>query len=79
MRAWVDGALQDPALRADSAPPLDWGRRRLANYLRPRAFGDVDLDAVFLVALLGVFGARRRPPAEIEAAAHIVERGLLGQ
>jgi len=79
MRAWVDGALQDPALRADSAPPLDWGRRRLANYLRPRAFGDVDADAVFLVGLLGVFGARRRPPAEIEAAAHIVERGLLGQ
>jgi hypothetical protein len=32
-----------------------------------------------LVALLGVFGARSRPAADIEAAAHIIERGLLGQ
>ena len=31
LRVWVDGALQDPALRAQSAPPLDWGRRRLAH------------------------------------------------
>ena len=79
LSVWVDAALQDPALRAESAPMLDWGRRQMSRYLRPRGFGDVDFDAVFMVALLGVFGARARPAAEVEAAAHIIERGLLGR
>ena len=70
LRVWVDAALQDPALRAESAPLLDWGRRRMARYLRPRGFGDVDIDAVVMVALLGVFGARQRPAAEVDAAVH---------
>ena len=35
LRVWVDAALQDPALRAESAPLLDWGRRRMSRYLRP--------------------------------------------
>lgn len=79
LRVWLDGALQDPSLQCESAPPLDWGRRRMARYLGPRAFGDVDMDAVVMVALLGVFGARPRPPAEVEAAALLIERGLLGR
>jgi AcrR family transcriptional regulator len=79
MRVWVDAALQDPALRAESAPPLDWGRRRMSRYLRPRDFGDVDMEAIVMVALLGVFGARERPAVDIEATAHIIERGLLGR
>jgi AcrR family transcriptional regulator len=79
MRVWVDAALQDPALRAESGPPLDWGRRRLSRYLQQRGFGDVDMDAVVMVALLGVFGARERSAADVDAAAHIIERGLLGR
>ena len=79
LRVWVDAALQDPALRADSAPLLDWGRRRMSRVLAPRGFGDVDIDAVVMVALLGVFGARQRPAAEIDAAVQIIERGLLGR
>jgi AcrR family transcriptional regulator len=79
LRVWMDAALQDPSLRADSAPIYDWGRRRLARFLEPRGFGYANLDAVVTLALLGVFGARRRPAAEIEAAALIIERGLLGR
>jgi hypothetical protein len=79
LRVWVDAAIQDPVLRAESAAPLDWGRRRMSRYLRPRGFGDVDMEAVVMVALLGVFGARQRSPAELDAAAHIIERGLLGR
>jgi AcrR family transcriptional regulator len=79
MRVWLDAALEDPALRADLAPPLDWGRRRLSRYLRPRGFGDVDMEAVVMVALLGVFGRQPRSAAEVDAAAHIIERGLLGR
>ncbi len=79
LRVWIDASLQDPALRAESAPLLDWGRRRMAAYLEPRGFGDADIDGVVMVALLGVFGARQRPASEIDAAAHIIERGLLGR
>ncbi len=79
LRVWVDAALQDPAIRTESAPPLDWGRRRMSRFLTARGFGDVDMDAVVMVALLGVFGARQRPPGEVEAAAHVIERGLLGR
>jgi AcrR family transcriptional regulator len=79
LRVWVDAAVQDPAARAESAPLLDWGRRRLARHLGPRGFGDVDVEAVVMVALLGVFGARARSSAEMDAAARIVERGFLGR
>jgi len=79
LRVWVDAALQDPALRAESAPPLAWGHRRMSRYLRPRGFGDVDMEGVVMVALLGIFGERRRPAVEVEAAAHIIDRGLLGR
>jgi AcrR family transcriptional regulator len=79
LRVWIDASLQDSAFRAEAGPLYDWGRRRMARFLAPRAFGDVDMDAVVMVALLGVFGARVRPAAEIDAAAHIIERGLLGR
>ncbi len=79
MRVWIDAALQGPQLRTESAPIFDWGRRRMARWLHPRGFGDVDMDAVVLVALLSVFGARQRTAAEIEAAVIVVERGLLGR
>jgi AcrR family transcriptional regulator len=79
LRVWVDASLQDPELRAASAAPLDWGRRRMARYLAPRGFGDADTDAVVMVALLGVFGAQPRSTPGIESAARIVEQGLLGR
>jgi AcrR family transcriptional regulator len=80
LRVWVDAALQDAALRASSAAALDWGRRALVPLLEGRAFGgDVDTEGVVLVALLSSFGARERDPVEIGAAAHVIERGLLGQ
>lgn len=79
MRVWLDAALQDPDLRQDVAPPLDWGRRQIARYLEPRGFGDGDMDGVVMVALLGVFGSQPRSATEIDAAAYIVERGVLGR
>jgi AcrR family transcriptional regulator len=79
LRVWMDAALQDPAIRSDSAAPLDWGRRRMSRFLGSRGFGDADFEALVMVALLGVFGARPRQPVEVDAAAHIIERGLLGR
>jgi AcrR family transcriptional regulator len=78
LRVWVDAALQDAALRASSAPALDWGRRALLPILERRGFGDADTECVVFVALLSSFGARERAPAEVDAAAHVIERGLLG-
>lgn len=78
LRVWVDAALQDATLRAQSAAALDWGRRAVTSFLEPRGFGNVDAEALVMVALLSSFGARERTPAEVGAAAHIIERGLLG-
>ena len=75
----LDAAIQEPSIRAASAPLLDWGRRRMSRYLRPWSLGDVEMEAVIMVALLGVLGARQRTAGEVDAAAHIIERGLLGR
>jgi AcrR family transcriptional regulator len=79
IRVWVDAALEDARLRSLSASTLDWGRRRMVYVLGDRGFGDVDVDAVIMVALLGAFGAQPRRAAGVDAAAHIVDRGLLGR
>ena len=78
-RVWLDATLQNATLGTDSAAALDWGRRRMARLLAPREFGDVDAEAVVMVALLGAFGARGRSAPAIDAATHIIERGLLGR
>jgi AcrR family transcriptional regulator len=79
IRVWADALLQDATLSTDSAAALDWGRRRMARFLAPREFGDVDTEAVVMVALLGVFGVRGRSTPSIDAATHIIERGFLGR
>jgi AcrR family transcriptional regulator len=79
IRVWVDAALQDPALLADSAYVLDWGRRRMARFLRPRRFGDPETDAVALLALVDAVGTHHRPPTTIDAAVRVIERGFLGR
>ena len=79
IRVWVDAALADATLREDSAAAFDWGWRRLARFVAPREFGDVDAEAVVMLGLLSGFGARPRSALEIDAAAQIIERGLLGR
>jgi AcrR family transcriptional regulator len=79
IRVWVDAALQDDGVHDESAPVLDWGRRRLAHALRPRGFGDADTDAIVLLSLLDTFGAQERPARVLDAAVLVVERGFLGR
>jgi AcrR family transcriptional regulator len=79
IRVWAEAAVDDPRFRSDSAAALDWGRRRMAYVLRARGFGDVDIEALVTVALLSTFGVQQRSTRTIDAAAHIVERGLLGR
>ena len=76
VRVWVEAGHDDP-LRADRAAVFDWGRRRVKRVLNGRDFGDVDLDAVGLLAFVEAFGAEPRTPSEIDAALHVLERGFL--
>jgi AcrR family transcriptional regulator len=78
-QVWFDGALEDTSLQADSAAALDWGRRRLVRFLAPRAFGDVETEAMVMIALLSSLSAQDPSPPIIDATAHVVERGLLGR
>jgi AcrR family transcriptional regulator len=79
LHVWVDAALEDAELSAESAPSLDWGRRQMVRFLRPRGFGDIDTEALILVGLLGRFGSREQPASVVDAAAHVIERGFLGR
>ncbi len=78
LRVWIQATLQAPPLRADFAPLHDWGRRRMARFLRPRGFGDVEVDANVMMALLGAFGCFHATDRAIDVTASVVERGLLG-
>lgn len=79
IRVWAEAIRQDRALQVDSAAALDWGRRRVVRFLEPRGFGDIDTEALVMVALLGAFGARERTAPAINAAAHIIDQGFLGR
>jgi AcrR family transcriptional regulator len=78
IRVRIDAARQDDTMITDSASLLDWGRRRMARFLGARAFGDADLDAVVLLALVDALGAREQPAPMLDAAVHVIERGFLG-
>lgn len=79
LQVWVDASFQDRSLRPATASSLDWGRRRLVEQLSPRDFGDVEIDAIFALALLASLGTHRMTSTELDAAAFLVGRGLLGQ
>jgi hypothetical protein len=79
IRIWVDAALEDARLRSISASSLDWGRRRMVHILAERGCGDVDVEGVVMVALLGAFGAQPPSGPTVDAAADIMRRGVLGQ
>jgi len=79
LRTWIDATIQDPSLGVDSAPVVDWGRRRFAHYLEPRDFGDVEMDALLMVALIDAYGATPRPAAMTDAAAVIIQQGMFGR
>jgi AcrR family transcriptional regulator len=79
IRVWLDATADDPSLQPESAAALDWGRRQMARFLEPRGFGDIDTEALVMVALLDAFGARPRGPSTVPATALIIERGFLGR
>jgi AcrR family transcriptional regulator len=79
IRAWLEATGDDPVLGAETAAALDLGCERLVRFLAPRGFGgDVEADALLMITLLDAVGGVYSVPGDIEPAALMVERGLLG-
>jgi AcrR family transcriptional regulator len=79
IRVWADALRDSGDPVAETAPTLDWGRRRLAERLAGRGFGDADRDAALLLSLLAVLGSRERSAATLDATALVIDRGFLGR
>jgi hypothetical protein len=79
IRVWSDSALGNPVSAADTAAVLDWGSRRMELLLAPRGYGDVEAEAIVLVAVLSAFGAVGLSEPRVVAATHVVRRGFLGR
>lgn len=77
IRVWVEAV--EEVLRTDRPAVFDWGRRRMAGLLAGRGFGDVDMDAVVLLATVEAFAYHEREPAELDAVVRIVERAFFGR
>jgi AcrR family transcriptional regulator len=77
VRVWAEAI--DEALRADHAAVYDWGRRRLARLVDGRGYGDVDAEAIVLLAVIEAFGSTPRTPVEVDVAVRVVERGFLAR
>jgi AcrR family transcriptional regulator len=81
IRAWIEAEWGDPELRAASPIEVEGLRRRMARFLAPRGFGDVDADALVLMALLDrsqpILDDQRDPAAMVDAFALVLQRGLL--
>lgn len=75
IRVWAEAADDE---RADRAAPFDWGRRQVARLLRGRPFGDHEVEAVVLLAVVETFGSTPRSAPEVDAAMHVLERGFVG-
>jgi hypothetical protein len=76
VRVWIE-AIEGP-LRQDRAAVTDWARRRMARMLQAREFGDVEIEAEILMAMVEVFGSRTRTKAELDACLMLIDRGFVG-
>lgn len=82
-REWIDAITADSEFKKVSISAVEWHRRRLAAFLAARGFGDVDADALVLVALL--LHAVPRLPGETEdtdpteTIRMMLRRGFLGR
>jgi hypothetical protein len=76
VNVWIE-AIEGP-LRDERAAVIDWGRRKMASMLSARALGDVEIEAVILLAIIEEFGSKTSTKAGLEAALLLIERGFLG-
>lgn len=76
LRVWLEAGLGED-LRTDQAAAFDWGRRQLLRLLGDDHVGDVDVDAMLLLAMVDAFGSRTRSDDEFDAMVGLVARSFL--
>jgi AcrR family transcriptional regulator len=81
IRAWIEAEWGDPELWAESPVQVEAMRARVAALLAPRRYGDVDADALVLLALLDrsepVLDGEVADDVVVDAYVHILQRALL--
>lgn len=74
---WVEMMSRSQPLGTISRIALDHSRSVLTEFLAPRGFGDVDADAVVLVALLDAMAGQRPTKPRVANYAAFIEDGML--
>ena len=81
-RLWVEAMAGDAALAEVTVGSMDVIRGTLARFLAPRPFGDTDMDAFLLLALLDLSqegpSAPRAIDYPIDVVVTLLRRGFLG-
>jgi AcrR family transcriptional regulator len=81
-RIWVEALGRDQELSDVTVRAMDAIRSTLARFLEPRGFGDTDMDAFLLLALLDLttYGPQYTPGFEHSAGVvvTVIRRGFLG-
>ena len=78
IRVWVEAMTPDNELGSFSINAVDGVRRRLARYLAPRDFGDVDAESLVLLALIDGAPWERPNAAAGDVLADVIARSFLG-
>jgi AcrR family transcriptional regulator len=75
IRVWME-AVEQP-WGDERAGVFDWGRRRMAEALSTRGFGDPGVEGVVMLAMVEAFGSIPQGTAELHAAVRLIENGFL--
>lgn len=82
IKVWVEAIARDAELSAVSFDAVEASRRRMAMFLKPRGFGDVDAEALVLLGLLDserlAMSAPRSSEKTLDLVTDVIRRGFLG-
>ena len=76
---WVEALSRDRSLGRVSVAAVEHSRAMFAEMLHLRGFGDVDAEAIVLLALLDAMTAQPVTRSRIDGYARVIERGVLIQ
>lgn len=76
IRVWSEALRESGDPAAESAPTLDWGRRRIASRLADRGFPGVDIESAVLLGVLAALGSRPRAGSVLDTAALVIDRAF---
>lgn len=82
IRVWIEAIARDAELSAMSFDAMEASRQRMAMFLTPRGFGDVDAEALVLLGLLEservAMATPRSSDKTLDVVTEVIRRGFLG-